>query len=107
MENAAVIDFGLSESQTDDILATALQFVDEQVLYPIQELLGTWWAIISKKEWRPNPVDDPHAMYCSAFVRYCCKEAGADFLDRKVSMRSSTLGGWGFPARYYHSYCAP
>ena len=90
VENAAVIDFGLLESQRDDILSTALQLVDEQVLYPIQELLGTWWAIITKKEWRPNPVDDSHAMYCSAFVRYCYKEAGADFLDRNVSISNTT-----------------
>ena len=90
MENAAVIDFGLSESQRDYILATALQLVDEQVLYPIQELLGTWWAIITKKEWRPNPVDDPHAMNCSVFVRYCYREAGADFLGRKVSISNTT-----------------
>jgi len=90
VENAAVIDFGLSKSQTDDILATALQLVDEQVLYPIQELLGTWWAIITKKEWRPNLVDDPHAMYCSAFVRYCYKKAGADFIGRKVSVSNTT-----------------
>jgi hypothetical protein len=49
VENAGVIDFGLSNSQRDDILATALQIVDERVLYPIQELVGTWWAIITKK----------------------------------------------------------
>jgi hypothetical protein len=38
------------------------------ILSPIQELLGTWWAI-TNKEWRENPVDDRHAMYCSAFAR--------------------------------------
>lgn len=90
VENAGVIDFGLSEAERDNVLATALQLIDEQVLYPIQELLGTWWAIITKKEWLPNPVDVPHAMYCSAFVRYCYKEAGADFLGRKVSISNTT-----------------
>jgi hypothetical protein len=90
VENAGVIDFGLSQSQQDDILATALQLVDEQVLYPIHELLGTWWAIITKKEWLENPVDDPHAMYCSAFVSYCYKEAGLDFLDPQVSVSNTT-----------------
>ena len=90
VENAAVIDFGLSEAERDNVLATALQLVDEQVLYPIQELLGTWWAIITKREWRPNPVDDPHAMYCSAFVRYCYERAGTDFLGRKVSISNTT-----------------
>jgi len=90
VENAAVIDFGLSEDQKDNILATALQLVDEQVLYPIHELLGTWWAIIMKKKWLPNPVDDPHAMYCSAFARYCYKEAGRDFFGAEVSVSNTT-----------------
>jgi hypothetical protein len=90
VENAAVIDFGLSEGQKENILATALQLVDEQVVYPIDELIGTWWAIIMKKQWLPNPVDDPHAMYCSAYTRYCYKEAGADFIGRKVSVSNTT-----------------
>jgi hypothetical protein len=90
VENAAVIDLGLSEDQRDNILATALQLVDEQVLYPIHELLGTWWAIIMKRQWLPNPVDDPHAMYCSAFVRFCYKEAKKDFIGPEVSVSNTT-----------------
>jgi len=90
VENAAVIDFGLSGDQENDVLATALQLIDEQVLYPIQELLGTWLAIITKKQWLPNPLDDPHAMYCSAFVRYCFKEAGRDLLGNDVSVSNTT-----------------
>lgn len=90
VENAAVIDFGLLEDQRDGILATALQLVDEQVLYPIHELLGTWWAIITRKQWLPNPVDDPHAMYCSAFTRFCYKEAGRDFIGPEVSVSNTT-----------------
>lgn len=90
VENAAVIDFNLSEEQRDNILATALQLVDEQVLYPIHELLGTWWAIITKKQWLENPVDDPHAMYCSAFVRHCYKEAGKDFIGPEISVSNTT-----------------
>jgi hypothetical protein len=90
VENAAVIDFGLSEDQKENILAMALQLVDEQVLYPIHELLGTWWAIIMKKRWLPNPVDDPHAMYCSAFARSCYKEAGKDFIGPEVSVSNTT-----------------
>lgn len=90
VENAAVIDLALSEDQREYILATALQLVDEQVLYPIQELLGTWWAVVTNREWLPNPADDPHAMYCSAFVRYCYKEAGADFIGPEVSVSNTT-----------------
>ncbi len=90
VENAAVIDFGLSDDQRDKVLGTALQLVDEQVLYPIQELLGTWFAIITKKQWQENPFNDPHAMYCSAFVRYCYKEGGRDFLGDDISISNTT-----------------
>ncbi len=91
VEHAAIIDFGLSDSERDNILANALQLVDEQVLYPIQELLGTWLAIIAGKQWLPNPLDDPnHAMYCSAFVRYCYKQAGKDFLGTKIDVSNTT-----------------
>ncbi|HET6514713.1 MAG TPA: hypothetical protein VFG09_06085 [Thermodesulfovibrionales bacterium] len=90
VEHAALIDFGLSGNERDAVLATALQLVDEQVLYPIQELLGTWWAIITGKQWLPNPLNDPHAMYCSAFVRYCYKEAGRDFLGSDIDVSNTT-----------------
>ena len=90
VEHAAVIDFGLLEEQKDNVLATALQLIDEQILYPIQELFGTWLAIITKKQWLPNPLDDPHAMYCSSFVRYCYKKAGRDFLGNDVSLSNTT-----------------
>lgn len=90
VEHAAVIDFGLAEDEKDTILATALQLVADQVRYPIHELLGTWWAIIAKKRWLPNPVDDPHAMYCSAFTRHCYREAGRDFLGTEVSVSNTT-----------------
>lgn len=90
VENAALIDFGLSDNEKDDVLATALQLVDEQVLYPIQELLGTWWAIITRRQWLENPFNNPHAMYCSSFVRHCYSEAGRDFLDTEISVSHTT-----------------
>ncbi len=90
VENAAVIDLGLSGDKQDSVLANALQLVDEQVLYPIQELLGTWLAIITGKQWLPNPLDDPRAMYCSAFVRYCYRQAGEDFLGSEIAVGNTT-----------------
>jgi hypothetical protein len=90
VENAAVIDFGLTDDQANDVLATALQLVDEQVLYPIGELLGTWLSIIAGRQWQENPLDDPHAMYCSSFVRYCYQQAGKDFMGGAVSVSNTT-----------------
>lgn len=90
VEKAAAMDLGLSEDERYKVLGIALQLIDEQVLYPIQELLGTWWTIITKRQWRANPLDDPQAMYCSSFVRYCYKETGRDFLDSSVSVSNTT-----------------
>jgi UDP-2,3-diacylglucosamine pyrophosphatase LpxH len=92
VEHAALINFNLTSEQTEAVLATALQLADEQatVLYPIQELLGTWLAIITRKQWLPNPFDDPRAMYCSSFVRHCYQQAGRDFLDQSVSVSNTT-----------------
>ena len=33
---------------------------------------------------------DLHAMYCSAFVRYCYKEAGRDFIGNEISVSNTT-----------------
>jgi hypothetical protein len=92
VENAAIIDFQLSPEQTQLVLATALQLVDEQetALYPVKELIGTWIAIITRRKWLPNPFDDPRAMYCSSFVRHCYRESGRDFLDTSVSVSNTT-----------------
>ncbi len=90
VEHSAVIDFPLNEQQREVVIATALQLVGEQIRYPIHELIGTWWAIVTRREWLPNPLDDPHAMYCSAYARYCFKEAGADFMSSSVALSNTT-----------------
>ncbi|OFW10500.1 MAG: hypothetical protein A3H27_16935 [Acidobacteria bacterium RIFCSPLOWO2_02_FULL_59_13] len=89
IEHAAILDFGLSEEEKDSVLGSALQLCDEQFQYPLLELVGTWLAIITRRLWAPNPFDDSHAMYCSTFVRYCFRQAGRDFLGRKVSLSNT------------------
>ena len=89
IEHAAILDFGLSGSDQDAVLGTALQLCDEQIQYPLLGLVGTWLAIIMKRVWAPNPFDDPHAMYCSAFVRYCFQQAGRDFLGAAVALSNT------------------
>lgn len=90
VENAAIIDLDLNERDTNMVLATALQLVEEQIFYPVQELIGYWLAIVMDKRWVTNPLNDPHAMYCSSFVRYCYREAGKDFLDNGISLSDTT-----------------
>ena len=89
VNSAGLIDYQLSSDETEMVLATALQLVDEQVLYPIQGLLGTWWAIVMKKQWAPNPLNSPHTMYCSSFVRYCYQQAGRDFIGSEIDISNT------------------
>jgi hypothetical protein len=89
VEHAACIDFSLSSDERDGILATALQLVSDQIQYPVHELLGTWWSIIVNEQWQQNPLDSPHAMHCSSFVRYCYKTIKRDFLDHTVSISNT------------------
>ena len=89
VEHAAILDFGLSEDEQDMVLGTALQLCDEQLQYPLLELIGTWLAIVMKRVWAPNPFDDPHAMYCSTFVRHCYRQAGRDFLGNEVALSNT------------------
>jgi len=89
IEHAAVVNFGLNAAQRKEVLATALQLVDEQVKYTVAELIGTWLAIITLQLWKPNPFDAPHAMYCSSYARYCYRKAGRDFMGSSVSISNT------------------
>ncbi len=89
IEHAAILDFRLSDAEQDIVLGTALQLCDEQLQYPLLELVGTWLAIVTKRLWAPNPLEDPHAMYCSAFVRHCFQQAGRDFLGAAVALSNT------------------
>jgi len=80
LEHVGIFDWKLSPAEADMVMGTALQLVDEELQYPIAELVGTWLAIVLKRTWAPNPFNDPHALYCSAFVRYCYQQAGRDFM---------------------------
>ena len=80
LEHVGIFDFNLSPSEADLVLGTALQLIGEELQYPIAELVGTWLAIVLKRTWARNPFNDPHALYCSAFVRYCYQQAGRDFM---------------------------
>jgi hypothetical protein len=90
VEHAAVTDFRLPPAQRKLVLATALELVEEQFQYPIAELVGTWLAIAAKRRWLPNPLEDPHALYCSAFVRHCYREAGRDFVKSFIAPTNTT-----------------
>ena len=90
IENAAVIDFDLTNEETYTVLGTALQLVDDQIKYPVIGLFGVWYAMIASRMWAPNPIKDIHAMLCSQYARYCYREAKRDFLGTEVDLSNTS-----------------
>ncbi len=75
----AVLDFGLTASQTNAILAGGLEMVANRTKYSLRELLGTLIALR-----RPglrgveNVMARERSVYCSAFVQHLFRKAGID-----------------------------
>jgi hypothetical protein len=89
VEHAAVLHFPATLRQRRLIIATALQLAGDQLLYPVAGLLGTWMAIVGHCRWLANPLFSPHALYCSAFVRHCYREAGCDFSGSHAALSNT------------------
>ncbi len=75
----AVMDFGLGEEALATVMAESLGMVAGRVRYALRELLGTLIAIRRPgMRARPNPLDNAHSVYCSAFVAHVLRKAGLD-----------------------------
>lgn len=77
----AVLDFGLSASDTEKLLSAALDLVSQHVQYSIRELFGTLLAIYNPKlRGKGNLFERPSSVYCSAFVRLLFDGIGMNLL---------------------------
>lgn len=78
--NIAVLDFGLSPTQTTQVLNAALDLLSGQSEYSISELLGTLLAMPSSRlRRRRNPLGREGSLFCSAMVQHCYAAAGLEF----------------------------
>ena len=86
----AVLDFGLTESQTGCVLREALDLVANRARYSLRELLGTLLALRHPGlSGRRNLLARQSSMYCSAFVQYLFRRAGLD-LAPGVDFKNTT-----------------
>lgn len=85
----AILDFGLTPEQVQQILSCALQLVSEGTRYSLREIAGTMWAL-RHPEWRPreNLLVRERAFYCSAFVRHIFGHAGLE-LAAEVAVKNT------------------
>lgn len=77
----AILDFGLTPAQTEQVLAHALEQVAGQTRYSLREIAGTAWAM-RHPTWRPreNLLARDRAFFCSAFVRHVFNAIGLDLV---------------------------
>ncbi|MBI5775557.1 MAG: hypothetical protein HZA89_17705 [Verrucomicrobia bacterium] len=77
----AVIDFGLSPGQMNELLKEALELVASRTRYSIRELLGTLHAM-RHPELRPreNRLAREQSIFCSALVEHLFRKAGVELM---------------------------
>lgn len=77
----AILDFGLTPEQEENVVAGALELVSDGVRYSLREIAGTVWAMRHPR-WRPreNLLTQEKAFYCSSFVRHVFGRAGVNLI---------------------------
>jgi hypothetical protein len=88
IDHACVLGMELTASERERLLRQALQYAyDEQHLrYPIGELFGTLWAILTRRLSKRNIFDDRQAVQCATFVRMCYCHVDRDPLDETLEL---------------------
>ena len=79
--NLAVLDFGLTETQLNTVLAEGLELVATRARYSVRELFGTLFALRNPtRRAGQNLLAQDHSLYCSAFVQHLFRKAGLELL---------------------------
>ena len=88
--NLALLDFGLDDAQTNQVLTSALDLLAGQTTYSLRELLGSLLALQRPSlRGRENLLAQEGALYCSAMVQHCFASVGISFADG-VSIKNTT-----------------
>lgn len=79
--NLAVLDFGLDDAQTRQVVTAGLDLLSGLTSYSLSELIGTLFAMRSRRlRKRDNLLAREGALYCSAMVQHCYAVAGLHLL---------------------------
>lgn len=99
----AILDFGLSASETRAVVARALEMTARRTAYSYRGILATWLAVHRRTLGRRSRLQDLKETFCSAFVQDAYKKAGIDFCPR-VTIAHTTpfhIGATGVPHTRY------
>jgi hypothetical protein len=91
-EYAAVLGMDLSQGDVDKLVANALWYAyDEQHLrYPVGELFGTLWALLTHRLSQKNIFDMKYAVQCSTFVRMCYRDIGREMITNGTDLTNTS-----------------
>ncbi|MBI4427578.1 MAG: hypothetical protein HY562_00490, partial [Ignavibacteriales bacterium] len=80
-EYACVLSMDLTADQQTGILAKGLEIsYDDRYKYPVGELVGTLWAMLTKTLHKKNIFDKEFAIQCATFVRTSYQSIGKDMI---------------------------
>jgi hypothetical protein len=92
--HCAVLNFGLSDQNADQVVRKSLDMVSQKILYPVSGLLGTFFAYLTgTEEWR-NLWNTRNALYCSAFVQEAYLAAGIDLAPKVATTHTGPDHLW-------------
>jgi hypothetical protein len=87
--SCAVLDFGLSEADTQRLLGTGLELLTDRTQYSLREILSAYLGLREPTARnRKSRLSQERAMFCSAFVQHVFLSAGIDFaleVDTKLT----------------------
>ncbi len=88
IEHACVLGMDLPPDERVSLVRKALEYAydETRLKYPIGELFGTLWAILTRRLNKKNIFDDKYAVQCATFVRMCYQHVGRDPLDSTIDL---------------------
>jgi hypothetical protein len=91
IEHACVLGLDLQELEKKYLLRKGLELAySENLRYPIGELFGTFWAIVTRKLKKKNIFDDKFAAQCSTFVRMCYQGINREIILDGTDLTNTT-----------------
>ncbi len=92
IENACVLGMDLTPAESAACVASAMKLAygDPRYSYPVGELFGTFWAILTRRLSKPNVFNDKYAVQCATFVRMNYRAIGRDPLDASIHLDNTS-----------------
>jgi len=92
IEHACVLGMDINQEEQRSLLSKALEYAydEKRLRYPVGELFGTFWAILTRQFNKKNIFDDKYAVQCATFVRMCYQYIEKDFLPEDIDLTHSS-----------------